>query len=426
MEHDAVWQVKRAVDALGLKTVAGHLGRDTSTIKSWTSGQSEAPQDVLAVLEQLYLDYNAGVTRKVEAGFTFIDLFAGIGGIRLAFQGAGGACVFSSEYDHNAQKTYEAYFGEKPHFEDVFPTVPPGDITKLTPHLKENAELIPDHDILGAGFPCQPFSLAGVSKKQSLGRKHGFEDPTQGTLFFDVKEILAAKKPKAFLLENVKNLVSHDNKRTFSVITDTLTGLGYNIFPRIIDAAGWVPQHRERIYIVGFRNSKIAPSQNWSIESFPELYELAPPKNGGVDLTDVLEKDVPEKYTLGLGTWNTLVRHKAHHESLGQGFGYGMIMPPFKGKITRTISARYHKDGAEILIYQGEDRRPRRLTPLECCRLMGFPADFQKLYSRDPHSTPPVSDTQAYRQFGNSVAVPVVEAIAKIVVKRLHKEGALE
>ncbi|UPU35264.1 DNA (cytosine-5-)-methyltransferase [Geomonas paludis] len=426
MEHDAVWQVRRTVDALGLETVAGHLGRDTSTIKSWISGASDAPQDALAVLEQLYLDFSSSAITKAGADFTFIDLFAGIGGIRIAFQRAGGTCVFSSEYDSAAQKTYKAYFGESPHFENVFPTVPPGDITKLTPHLKVNKALVPDHDILTGGFPCQPFSLAGVSKKQSMGRKHGFEDPTQGTLFFDVKEILAAKRPKAFLLENVKNLVSHDEKRTFTVISETLRGLGYNIFPRVIDAAGWVPQHRERIYIVGFRiaDPDLHPDQTWNVKDFQELYDLAPPVNGP-DLLDVLEKDVPEKYTLGPGTWNTLVRHRAHHKSLGQGFGYGLITPPFQGKITRTISARYHKDGAEILISQGEGKRPRRLTPLECSRLMGFPPDFQKLYNRKADSIPPVSDTQAYRQFGNSVAVPVVEAIAKLITGRLRAEGAL-
>ena len=348
--------------------------------------------------------------------FKFIDLFAGIGGIRIAFETAGGTCVFSSEYDRFAQLTYRAFFGEKPDFASILSTNPPGDITKIAP------ELIPDHDILTGGFPCQPFSIAGVSKKNSLGRPHGFDDPTQGTLFFNVKEIIKAKQPKAFLLENVKNLKNHDRGRTYRIIEETLKDLDYEIFSRVIDANGWVPQHRERIYIVGFR--KPDGKQKWGINSFNELFDLKPPVRG-VSLESILENEVPERYTLTEKTWATLERHKKFHLEQGNGFGYGLISPPFEGKITRTISARYHKDGAEILLDQDQImKRPRRLTPYEASGLMGFPENYRKYFSRLPNIKQPVSDTQAYRQFGNSVAVPVVADIAKIVINKLFEVGA--
>lgn len=348
--------------------------------------------------------------------FKFIDLFAGIGGIRIAFEKAGGECVFSSEYNKYAQLTYKTYFGDSPTFDHIFKTEPPGDITKLP------ADLVPTHDILTGGFPCQPFSLAGVSKKQSMGRPHGFDDPTQGTLFFNIKEILQTKRPKAFLLENVKNLVTHDKKRTFQVILETLDDVGYSVFYRVVDAAGWLPQHRERIYLVGFRRPD--KKQKWSIDEFSELLELAPPKNRPVSLSDILENDVPDQYTLGPGTWAALVRHKEHHKTIGQGFGYGIIEAPFADKVTRTLSARYYKDGAEILIAQ-KNKRPRRLTPLECSKLMGFPKDFQKYFQRKPDFPQPVSDVQAYKQFGNSVAVPVVYSIAKLMINKMKSAGAL-
>jgi DNA (cytosine-5)-methyltransferase 1 len=346
------------------------------------------------------------------SNFDFIDLFAGIGGLRIAFEKAGGRCVFSSEYDRFAQKTYEAYFGERPIFSDIAGDIdPPGDITKLAPHL------IPDHDILVGGFPCQPFSLAGVSKKNSLGRPHGFDDPTQGTLFFNIKEIIREKEPKAFLLENVKNLKNHDKKNTYRVIREALDDLGYEVFDRVINAKGWVPQNRERIYIIGFK--KPQKKDDWEVAEFNELYNLKPPsKSRQVKLSDILEKNVPAKYTLTPKTWATLIRHKEHHSSRGNGFGYGLIEAPFEEKTTRTISARYHKDGAEILIAQ-KGSRPRRLTPLEASRLMGFPKKFQKFYMRDNNVEQPVSDTQAYRQFGNSVAVPLVRKIARLMVKKL-------
>ncbi|MBI9046671.1 MAG: DNA (cytosine-5-)-methyltransferase [Anaerolineaceae bacterium] len=345
-----------------------------------------------------------------ENKFSFIDLFAGIGGFRIAFESAGGTCVFSSEFDRFAQITYETFFGDRPDFADIFLTDPPGDITKFPP------ELVPDHDILTGGFPCQPFSLAGVSKKQSLGKPHGFDDPTQGTLFFNIKRILEVKRPKAFLLENVKNLRSHDKGKTYRVIMETLEEVGYNTFDRIIDAAGWVPQHRERLFIIGFR--KPDGNQLWNVNDFPEFMELLPPEKRILALEDLLEDQVPERYTLGQNTWATLERHKKHHKSIGQGFGYSMIIPPYNGKVTRTLSARYHKDGAEILIKQN-GKRPRRLTPLECCRLMGYPEKYQRYFERSNEIQQPVSDTQAYRQFGNSVAVPVVMAIADLILRKL-------
>jgi len=363
-------------------------------------------------------------------GFKFIDLFAGIGGIRIAFENNGGKCVFSSEYDKFSQITYETFFGEKPIYENdcnelLFGKT--GDITKLS-STNLIQQCVPDHDILTGGFPCQPFSLAGVSKKNSLGRPHGFDDETQGTLFFNVKQILSVKKPKAFLLENVKNLRSHDKGNTFAVISQNLEDLGYEIADRVIDAKGWVPQHRERIYIVGIRKPENKEYDYVSSDELQRLLDGIEPPVESIPLTSVIEHPdlVPDKYTLGPGTWNTLLRHKAHHESIGQGFGYGMINPE-KDEYTRTISARYHKDGAEILIDQeelGKDR-PRRLTPLECCRLMGFPFEYQKFFERDKDMQP-VSDTQAYRQFGNSVVVPVVIDVAKVLVKKLREISAIK
>lgn len=323
--------------------------------------------------------------------FKFIDLFAGIGGFRIAFQKAGGECVFTSEWDRFAKKTYERNFGE----------VPFGDITAI---LEEE---IPKHDVLCAGFPCQPFSLAGVSKKNSLGRKHGFEDETQGTLFFDVKRIIKHHRPKAFMLENVKNLVSHDGGKTFEVIRKTLVDeLGYVVNWKIVNGGNWVPQNRERIFIVGFDPDQVVvdreeiriPDEPSNKYDYPELNTII----GG---------DV-EGHTLGPGTWETLIRHKQNHAKKGNGFGYGMHTVPIpEGGRTRTISARYHKDGAEVLIEQPGDR-PRRLTVEEGMRLQGY--DHSKFVF-------PVSNTQAYRQIGNSVVVPAVAACAQEIVRILQR-----
>ena len=311
-----------------------------------------------------------------SAEFTFIDLFAGIGGMRLAFESAGGKCIFTSEWNKYSQITYASNFFE----------IPEGDITKI--HASE----IPDHDVLVAGFPCQPFSIAGVSKKRSLNRPDGFEDETQGTLFFDIVRILKEKQPRAFLLENVKNLKSHDKGNTFKVIEKKLHGLGYDIHYKIIDASSVVPQHRERIFIVGFREPT-----NFE---FPEL------PDSKLIFKDILEKNPDKKYTLTDGVWSALQRHAKNSKEKGNGFGYGLT--DLDG-ISRTLSARYYKDGAEVLISQGRNKNPRRLTPRECARLMGFPDNFEI----------PVSDSQAYRQFGNAVVPLVVKEIAKAIARQL-------
>lgn len=314
--------------------------------------------------------------------FKFIDLFAGIGGIRLAFQNCGGKCVFTSEWDSFAKKTYEANFGE----------VPFGDITRI--HESE----IPDHDVLLGGFPCQPFSIAGVSKKNALGKQHGFLDKTQGTLFFDIARIIEHKKPKVFMLENVKNLVSHDKKKTFKIITETLTQLGYSIHYKVLDAKNYVPQHRERIIIVGFKKSLFKGKESFE---FPE-----PPKTE-LALKDYLEPEVDDKYTLSDKLWSYLQEYKKKHQAKGNGFGFGLT--DLNG-VSRTLSARYYKDGAEILIPQ-EGKNPRRLTPKECAAIQGFPEEF----------VIPVSDNQAYKQFGNSVARPLIQAVGKNIANELLK-----
>lgn len=323
--------------------------------------------------------------------FRFIDLFAGIGGFRIAFQEAGGECVFTSEWDKFAQQTYKHNFGDFPY----------GDITKI------DEKDIPDHEVLCAGFPCQPFSLAGVSKKNSLGKKHGFEDETQGTLFFDIKRIIDHKRPKAFMLENVKNLISHDGKETFKVIKKHLEEkLGYVVSWKIVKGSNWVPQNRQRIFIVGYDPDQITIDKN----------EIIIPDSPGNDYTypelaEIINKSVLG-HTLGPGTWDTLVRHKAHHAQAGNGFGYGIHQFPIKpGETTRTISARYHKDGAEILVEQKGDR-PRRLTVREAMQLQGY----------DPNKFVfPVSNTQAYRQIGNSVVVPAVKSCAAEIAKVLAR-----
>lgn len=313
-----------------------------------------------------------------EGNFEFVDLFAGIGGMRLAFQMNKCLCVYSNEWNKFCQKTYFENFGE----------IPDGDITKV------DVEQIPDHDILVAGFPCQPFSIAGVSENNSLGRATGFAHKTQGTLFFEVCRILKAKQPNAFLLENVKNLCSHDKGRTFKIILESLKDLGYNVFWKVLDGQSFVPQHRERIFIVGFKNHSI--DFDFEIKSC-----VSKPI-----VRDILEENVDKKYTLSDKMWNWLKSHTEKHKALGHGFGYGIA--PLDG-IARTLSARYFKDASEILIEQ-VGKNPRRLTPRECARLQGFPDDFKIV----------VSDTQAYKQFGNSVVVPLVAVIAKKIVEALR------
>lgn len=313
----------------------------------------------------------------INSQIRFIDLFAGIGGTRLGFERAGGECVFSSEWDQFAAETYEKNFLHRPR----------GDITQIP------SEEIPDHEILVAGFPCQPFSISGVVKKNSLGKPHGFDDLTQGTLFYEIKRILNDKKPDAFLLENVKNLASHDKGNTMRVIMKSLiVDLGYHVSYKILDAVNYVPQHRERIYIVGFRKQHNFKFPVYKCRRKPAL-------------RDILEQGVPERYTLTDHLWDYLKDYAEKHRLKGNGFGYGLASLESN---TRTLSARYYKDGSEILVPQ-DGRNPRRLTPRECARLMGFPDNFAI----------PVSDTQAYKQFGNSVVVPLVSDIAKAIVGQL-------
>jgi DNA (cytosine-5)-methyltransferase 1 len=309
--------------------------------------------------------------------------------------------VFTSEWDRYAQKTYRANFGDH----EVH-----GDITGI------DAANIPDHDILVAGFPCQPFSIAGVSKKNSLGRKHGFECETQGTLFFDLERIIAEKQPKAFLLENVKNLTSHDHGQTFQVIMRTLRDkLGYTVSPRIVDARSFVPQHRERIFMVGV-HPDIGRPFVWDDVDIPDpakgprLKSILHPEDGS-EADDPRYLDVRgrvlDKYVLSDHLWDYLQNYARKHQAKGNGFGFGLVGPD---DVARTLSARYYKDGSEILVRRKRGN-PRRLTPRECARLMGFDRAGQTPFKIV------VSDTQAYKQFGNAVAVPVVEAIARALVK---------
>lgn len=314
--------------------------------------------------------------------FTFIDLFSGIGGLRLGLEASGGKCVFSCEKDVFSQRTYKEWFGE----------IPFGDINELKP-----AD-IPNHDVLAAGFPCQPFSIAGVSKKKSLGQAHGFKCITQGTLFFTLATIIEIKRPPVLLLENVKNLRSHDKGQTWSVIRSTLEQLDYVVFDKTIDAADYVPQHRERIIIVCFDKKIFGKNPPFEYPAAPDKPE---PK-----LSDILEEHPDPKYTLTDHLWNYLQRYAERHREKGNGFGFGLA--DVNG-ITRTLSARYYKDGSEILIPQ-KGKNPRRLTSREAARLMGFPDRLPIV----------VSDTQAYRQFGNAVVPAVIEPVANQITKVLH------
>ncbi|NOD62040.1 MULTISPECIES: DNA (cytosine-5-)-methyltransferase [unclassified Ruegeria] len=371
---------------------AKHLDYSEGHIYRWVRGE-EKPRDSIIRLLKIEIEQR----RPVDSGamFSFIDLFAGIGGLRKAMEGAGGRCVFTSEWDRFAQQTYLANFADNRSIA--------GDIREV------DASAIPAHDVLVAGFPCQPFSIAGVSKKNALGRLHGFDDETQGTLFFDVLRILKYHRPAAFLLENVKNLKSHDRGRTFEVIKRKLEEeLGYSIRTRIIDAAHFVPQHRERIVIVGFREEVPFDFDEIDLPARGHrvMKDILHPENGLEDpeahYTIGDDAAVSEKYTLSDKLWRYLQDYAAKHRAKGNGFGFGLVEG---NSIARTLSARYYKDGSEILVSRGEDQNPRRLTPRECARLMGYEEDFRI----------PVSDTQAYKQFGNSVAVPVFAEVARIM-----------
>jgi len=362
--------------------------------------------------------------------FDFVDLFAGIGGIRRGFEKVGGRCVFTSEWNAQAVRTYKANFYCDPKFHRFNDDIRKVTLSERDDLSEEEAyrhidQLIPDHHVLLAGFPCQPFSIAGVSKKNALGRAHGFECKTQGTLFFDVARILKAKQPAAFVLENVKNLKSHDKGKTFRVIKETLAELGYWVAdvdiqgsddPKIIDGKYFVPQHRERIVLVGFRKD-LEVHNGFTLRNIMEHFPKRRPK-----LSDILEKKVDDKYILTPKLWTYLYNYSAKHKAKGNGFGYGLVK---SADISRTLSARYYKDGSEILIDRGFDpskeihdpdnmmNRPRRLTPRECARLMGY------VDKSDKDFRIPVSDTQAYKQFGNSVVVPVFAAVAKMMKPRI-------
>lgn len=354
------------------------------------------------------------VTTRGRSGrvpFRFIDLFAGIGGLRRGFEGIGGTCVLTCEWDARAVETYRANF----------PCEHPihGDIRTL------RSDDIPDFDVLLAGFPCQPFSLAGVSKKNALGRPHGFACETQGTLFFELERILRDRRPKAFLLENVKNLRSHDKGRTFDVIRRVLEDdLGYRVAARIIDARHFVPQHRERIFLVGFRDPTEFDFDELELPAdTSRLGDILHPEDGSEaqepPFTEGPRARVASRYTLTPNLWAYLQRYAEKHRAMGNGFGFGLVG---RGDVARTLSARYHKDGSEILVRRSGGGAPRRLTPRECARLMGFDAPDGNAFRIV------VSDTQAYRQFGNSVVVPVVRAVAELmqphITQALRPAGA--
>ncbi len=382
----------RSLERYPYSDIAQKLDITTKTVRNWEVREDGPPKYQAHQLQTLLFGNEDNVPNETD--FTFIDLFAGIGGIRMGFEASGGHCVFTSEWDKYAVKTYCENFATDHPVE--------GDITKIP------IENIPDHDVLLAGFPCQPFSIAGVSKKNSMGRVHGFEDKTQGTLFFDVARIIKEKQPKAFLLENVKNLMSHDKGRTFQVIKETLEDeLKYKVYVKVIDGKGFVPQHRERIYIVGFRDEtdftwdafrgkdKAAKTMGDILHSQNGLEEAEKEYTLGKKAT------VNKKYILSDKLWSFLFGYAAKHKAKGNGFGYGMVT---EKSISRTLSARYYKDGSEILINRGKEN-PRRMTPRECARIMGYPDSFKI----------PVSDTQSYKQFGNSVVMPVIKEIAYIM-----------
>lgn len=370
-------------------------------------GYIDAPAKPVAAQPKFQLIRKSG--SEDAADFTFIDLFAGIGGLRRGFESIGGRCVFTSEWDKYSQKTYAANFPDDDHEIN-------GDITKV------DVEDIPAHDVLLAGFPCQPFSIAGVSKKNSLGRAHGFEDKTQGTLFYDVARIIKHHRPAAFLLENVRNLIGHDKGQTFKTIKEVLEGLDYTIDWRVIDGRSWTPQHRERIFIIGFRENQGFIFDDMKLpDAKPKLRDILHPGDGSEApdqrFTVGNSGRVSEKYTLTDHLWNYLQRYKEKHQAAGNGFGFGLVGPD---DVARTLSARYYKDGSEILIKQEEGKAPRRLTPRECARLMGFD---------EPQGNEfiiPVSDTQAYRQFGNSVVVPAVKAVAEHMKPHLFRALAAQ
>ena len=392
IEQEARDTLTVAINRLDRDLITDQFNISDRTLERWEEGQIRTPGMLWHALQNLLRNHVKAEARAQDGDFTFVDLFAGIGGTRLGMEAAGGRCVFTSEWDKYSQLTYKK--NHRPDHEIN------GDIRKIDPLS------IPDHDVLVAGFPCQPFSIAGVSKKNALGRAHGFKCDTQGTLFFDICRILDAKRPAAFVLENVRNLKSHDKGQTFTVIENSLRELGYHFTHRVIDARHWVPQHRERIFIVGFREPTAFSMDLIKVPEgpAPTLGQILHSEDGtekpDKDFTVGPKAKVNKKYTLTPLLWQYLQNYAAKHKAAGNGFGFGLVT---KNDVARTLSARYYKDGSEILVSRGRNKNPRRLTPRECARLMGFPKDFEIS----------VSDTQAYKQFGNSVVVPVVAAVAK-------------
>ena len=398
---------KRMKIGLTRKDFARLLGMNENgerTVRGWEKGEHTPSKTTLELISQLYDDCPFKQKESTDHKFTFIDLFAGIGGIRLPFQELGGKCLFTSEWDKFAQKTYTANFGE----------VPSGDITKIA------AKDIPDHDILLAGFPCQAFSQAGLRK--------GFND-TRGTMFFEIQKILVEKRPKAFLLENVKQLKGHNKGNTLKTILNILEGkkvgiipddiplsnetkealaskLNYQVFYKVLRAADFgIPQNRERIFIIGYNRDY------FDHIDFNSLFEWPTPPLNPTKLGDILQtaNEIDDKYTISEKLWIGHQRRKIEHAQKGNGFGYSLFNS--NSEYTNTLSARYYKDGSEILIDQSDlGKRPRKLTPRECARLQGFP---------DNYIINAVSDGQMYKQFGNSVAVPVVKAVAKQLLATL-------
>lgn len=391
-------KAERMLRLAGLASLAeaeALLGRTRGAISSYLRGSRGMSPEV----ERRLVGIIRSLKSPVPGSFRVIDLFAGIGGMRLGFEAVGGRCVFTCEWNEKARETYRANFGD----ERVY-----GDIRGV------RDDTIPAHDVLLAGFPCQPFSIAGVSKKNALGRPHGFDCRTQGTLFFEIERILARHRPAAFLLENVKNLRSHDRGRTFAVIERVLREeLGYHVWARVVDAKGVVPQHRERIFVVGFREPV---SFEWEQVRLPapgkgpRLRSILHPEDGSEcaeePYTIGRSAEVAPKYRLSGRLWKYLREYKRKHKERGSGFGFGLVGPD---DVARTLSARYYKDGSEILVRRGKTGAalPRRLTPRECARLMGFDTPGGSTFRI------PVSDVQAYKQFGNAVVVPVVRAIAR-------------
>ncbi len=384
----------RTKAGLSISEASTLTGLSTRTVQRYEVGNDEGGNPPFLVIEMMRrlakVDLPHGTGRETD--FRFIDLFAGIGGLRRPFEQIGGRCIFTSEWDRFARQTYASNFQDDP-FEHALE----GDIRPFA----DQPDLVPEHDVLLAGFPCQPFSIAGVSKKNSLGRAHGFLCDTQGTLFYDLAKIIKHRQPQAFLLENVKNLESHDGGRTFATILNVLENeLQYDVHYKVISSEPWVPQKRQRIFIVGFRSPQ------------PFDFDLLDvPGDDGPKLRSILDDDVPEKYTLTERLWNYLQQYREKHQRAGNGFGYSLFGP---GDVARTLSARYYKDGSEILIGQ-PGKRPRRLTPRECARLMGFEKPGESLFRI------PVSDTQAYRQFGNAVVVPVVQAVADLMKPHIQQ-----